>query len=304
MSTSPSPNDHIYTFLTSISITGTIGNLIVACVYWKKLDKQTSTFFILFLAFIDLTVCSVLVPTTIFMEKIYFITDNRLFCKSYFFLMTTSVPMSSLLMTAIAFDRYFCICKVNSQFMTLSRARFIGIVLLVISACLGVIPALATTTEAISFAPSNTSSSNHSAGGDPQCRIDTNDSSHFGFLVMPFKFFYDFIFIACVITITVLYILIYSEIYTRRKAKRDRRRELFYNSFLNTGFSILNSPPKNEPDNSTKSFFFRFLFRDHASKLQKDDLNETQGNIIPPKSSSYRYNFVISGLNTVRYIFF
>lgn len=141
------PNQHINTFLTSISIVGTIGNLIVGFVYWKKLDKQTSTFFILFLAFIDLTVCSVLVPTTILMENIYFETDNQLFCKSYFFLMTTSVPMSSLLMTAIAFDRFFCICMVNRNIMTLARARFIGIVLLVISASLGVIPALVTTTS-------------------------------------------------------------------------------------------------------------------------------------------------------------
>lgn len=140
-------DQHINTFLTSISIVGTIGNLIVAFVYWKKLDKQTSTFFILFLAFIDLTVCSVLVPTTVFMENIYFETSNQLFCKSYFFLMTTSVPMSSLLMTAIAFDRFFCICMVNRNIMTLSRARFIGIVLLVISASLGVIPALVTTTS-------------------------------------------------------------------------------------------------------------------------------------------------------------
>lgn len=142
-------NEHIYTFLTSISIVGTIGNLIVAFVYWTKRDKQTSTFFILFLAFIDLTVCSVLVPTTIFMEKIYFETDNRLFCKSYFLLMTTSVPMSSLLMTSIAFDRYFCICMVNRNIMTLFRARIIGVVLLIISASLGVIPALATTTAHI-----------------------------------------------------------------------------------------------------------------------------------------------------------
>lgn len=151
-------DQHISTFLTIISIVGTIGNLIVAFVYWTKLDKQTSTFFILCLAFIDLTVCSVLVPTTIFMENIYFETDNQVFCRSYFFLLTTSVPMSSLLMTAIAFDRFFCICMVNRNIMTLSRARFIGIVLLVISASLGVIPALMTTTSAPNIGSASNSS--------------------------------------------------------------------------------------------------------------------------------------------------
>lgn len=153
-------NEHIYTFLTSISIVGTIGNLIVAFVYWTKRDKQTSTFFILFLAFIDLTVCSVLVPATIFIEKIYFETENGLFCRSYFFLLTTSVPMSSLLMTAIAFDRYFCICMVNRNMMTLFRAHLICIVLLVISASLGVIPALVATTASSTSSQNTNSSSN------------------------------------------------------------------------------------------------------------------------------------------------
>jgi cholecystokinin A receptor len=137
-------NEHIYTFLISVSIVGAIGNSIVAFVYWTKRDKQTSTFFILFLAFIDLTVCSILVPATILMEKILFETDNGFFCISYFFLLTTSVPMSSLLMLAIAFDRYFCICMVSRNIMTLHRAKAICVVLLVISGCLGVIPALET----------------------------------------------------------------------------------------------------------------------------------------------------------------
>jgi hypothetical protein len=44
-----------------ISVTGSIGNLLTAMVYWRKKDKQTSTFFILVLAISDLVVCSLLV---------------------------------------------------------------------------------------------------------------------------------------------------------------------------------------------------------------------------------------------------
>lgn len=151
------------------------------------------------------------------------------------------------------------------------------------------------------------SSSSSIAGTAPQCRIDASS-----ILVMSFKFFYDFIFIACVIIITVLYILIYSEIYTRRKAKRDRKRELIYNSFLNTGFNLLNhgggggdggdggtaleplSPPSaplkatsvndnnlknHHAESTTKSIFFRMFFCLKSSKLTgKDYLNELPGN--------------------------
>ena len=46
---------------TLISVIGSIGNLLTAMVYWRKKDKQTSTFFILVLALNDLVVCSLLV---------------------------------------------------------------------------------------------------------------------------------------------------------------------------------------------------------------------------------------------------
>lgn len=133
----------------------------------------------------------------------------------------------------------------------------------------------------------NASAASSSSSVAPVCRIDPSASGIFGSLVMPFKFFYDFIFIACVITITILYILIYSEIYTRRKAKRDRKRELFYNSFLNTGFNLLNSnktssnaanPNGGTARSTTKSIFYRIFFCLQNSRLTGNGyFNEIQG---------------------------
>jgi cholecystokinin A receptor len=232
------PNEYINTFLSIISVVGCIGNLLVVFVYWKKKDKQTSTFFILLLAFTDFTVCCVLVPMTCYMEYIVFETDNVYFCKFFFFLTTTTIPSSSLLMVAIAVDRYFCICQANKNVLNVQKTKVIGIVLLVISASLGVIPALASfTISSGASTSSNTSSSQlsnqtssstvhetpatvtSSNATSSQCVLshDPTFQSKFGFLVMPFKFFYDFIFLVCVITITFLYVLIYKEIYTRRK---------------------------------------------------------------------------------------
>lgn len=85
-------NTALVAFLSTVSIIGTIGNLIVAFVYWKKKDKQTSSFFILVLACSDWIVCSVLVPMTIYIEIIMYSTQNIYFCKTYYFLITTIVP--------------------------------------------------------------------------------------------------------------------------------------------------------------------------------------------------------------------
>ena len=95
-------NQHIFVFLAAISLIGSIGNMLVVIVYWRKKDKQTSTFFILVLALSDLTVCSLLVPMTIYMESILFEIKSQFLCKLYFFLTTTTVPHSSLIMSAIA----------------------------------------------------------------------------------------------------------------------------------------------------------------------------------------------------------
>lgn len=311
-------NEHVYEFLITISIVGSIGNLVVAFVYWNKRDKQTSTFFILFLAFIDLFVCSVLVPATIYIEKIFYETDNIYFCTSYFFLLTTSVPMSSLLMTAIAFDRYFCICMVNRNIMTLHRAKILGVTLLVISGCLGVIPAMyaeVSDTDARSsngtsemnghdyitvpvvqnsttfpmmtlssahFSIASASSSLAPQSSPYQCRIQQEGS----LLLLPFKMCYDLMFVVCVVTITVLYILIYGEIYTRRKAKRQRRQVL-YNSFLNTRLNFLKSASSDDRNDAAlngdraskcKTYLTRIcLCVSCANNLNDENLLECQG---------------------------
>lgn len=229
---SSASNEYIYTFLSTISIVGTIGNSMVAIVYWQKKDKQTSTFFILVLALSDLAVCSILVPLTIYMEKILYETESIFLCKAFFFLTTAIVPSSSLLMSAIAFDRYFCICVVNRNVMTLLRARISVILILTLSILLGIIPFLSSVViqieDTVELNDSYTSNYSHDL-----CFIDTESKyTKFGFLIMPFKYFYDLIYAFSVIVITSLYVLIYKEIYVRGKMKRNRKRELLYNSII------------------------------------------------------------------------
>ena len=252
----------VTSFLAVVSFVGIIGNLIVISVYTRKKDRQTSTFFILILAFSDLIVCSVLIPMTIYFENVAFHTVNIYLCKTYFFITTSTVPASCLLMTAIAFDRYFCICMVNRNIMTPFRAKIIVGILLMLAGFLSVIPTLnaiinerhddehghSSNTTTVVYPEVTSVNMDHFTHGfelntttvymDPAsaysvCEIDLNGA--LGSWVMPFKRFYDLIYFCSVMVISILYILIYKKIYTRRKAKRLRRRRLLTNSMLYNG---------------------------------------------------------------------
>ena len=224
-----SNESHIFIFLTTISTIGTIGNSIVAIVYFKKKDKETSSFFVLLLSLNDLIICCILLPLTIYMEKIQFITDNIYFCKTFFFLTTTIVPSSSLLMLALAFDRYFCICMVDKNIMNLHRAKIVAILLLMIGLFCGIIPGwnaqlISINEEHYLNNKTNTSIRDNSKLeniDDLQCLVGNKYN-----IVQNFKNIYDLIYLICVILITILYALIYKEIYVRRQLKNSRKREL------------------------------------------------------------------------------
>jgi hypothetical protein len=272
-------SDPIFPYLSTVSIVGIIGNIIVVFVYSNKKDRQTTTFFILVLAFSDLTVCSVLVPLTLYFEYILFATTNMILCKMYFFFLTTTVPASCLLMTAIAFDRLFCICMFNRNIMTRRRAHMIVIVLLMISALLGIVPASYVNIQRINFDSNGTVISPDHPYFLNDTILKSNMTSqqivcsfpdlgqgilnffffccccfknrfkifpHFFFQLFIasylkyFKYFYDLIYILSVVVISVLYVIIYRDIYKRRKKKRDRKRTLIYNSMMN-GANIINN---------------------------------------------------------------
>lgn len=137
-------NRGIIIVLTILSITGTIGNFLTTLVYTRKKDKSTSTFFILVLSSSDLIVCLVLIPISIYMEAFLFQTESQLLCKLHSFLNTTIIPFGCLLMTTIAFDRYFSICRFERKIMNLKRARLVAFCLVGFSGLLGIIPTLST----------------------------------------------------------------------------------------------------------------------------------------------------------------
>ncbi|KAI8795257.1 CCKAR [Biomphalaria glabrata] len=60
----------------------------------------------------------------------------------YLFVQTFNIPLSSLIMVAIGFDRYFCICHPFLHAVTVPRAKWCVGILTVIAALIGIVPML------------------------------------------------------------------------------------------------------------------------------------------------------------------
>lgn len=114
-----------------ISLIGTIGNALVIFVYLYKLnDKETSTFFILHLAFVDFICCILLVPLNCYFELNHDNIPNDFICKFHTFLNVLNITYSCLLMTLVAFERYFSIIWPFLRLLTKRRSKLIMLILL------------------------------------------------------------------------------------------------------------------------------------------------------------------------------
>lgn len=112
---------------------GCIGNTIVIIVYSTKHDRMTANVFILALAMVDMFACICLMPLTIYIESVEWRISSEFLCKLYYIINNSFIPFSSLLISAIAFDRYFCICHPFLKIITITRAKQIIFALLVIA---------------------------------------------------------------------------------------------------------------------------------------------------------------------------
>ncbi|XP_078697462.1 alpha-2Da adrenergic receptor-like [Branchiostoma floridae x Branchiostoma belcheri] len=121
----------IIIILGVIIVLGTAGNILVLVVY-KKEKRVCSGVFILTLALVDLAMCWVAIPLELnnFLQWTQERSDWS--CKFSVYLVQTSLLCSILTLAAVAMDRYFAICRPFRKTMTVKRAKFtaLGIVLL------------------------------------------------------------------------------------------------------------------------------------------------------------------------------
>ncbi|VDK40751.1 unnamed protein product [Taenia asiatica] len=99
---------------------------------------KTLDFFILVLAVSDLLVCIIIIPATITMEIHQFRISIDGLCKLFYVLFVTNTTFSSLLISAVALDRYLFICHSLKHILTLLRAKILVSTLALFSLCVGI----------------------------------------------------------------------------------------------------------------------------------------------------------------------
>lgn len=209
--------------LTVVSLVGLVGNALVIFVYAQKNDKQTATLFILILSSADFVVCLVIVPFTIFLEASHWRLSIDFLCKAYFVLNTTNTIFGSVLISAIALDRYLCICHPFSRLMTVPRARALVTVLACLSFLLGCAP-IAT----MRVVPKNDSyvcidEAFVATSPGNMTQLDEGNSTAFSwtqFVSNVGHKAHSFTFTLCILTVTFLYLRIFLSIRRVRQKKQ------------------------------------------------------------------------------------
>ncbi|TNN14460.1 Orexin receptor type 2 [Schistosoma japonicum] len=134
-----------------ICFIGIFGNILVIIVYSLKHDRLTATLFILVLASSDLLACVTLIPGTMIIEYLEWNIDSTFLCKFYYFINNTFIPFSSLLISCIAFDRYFCLCHPFKNILTRQKAKYVILILIFICSILGFSSTFTVRVEQVNF---------------------------------------------------------------------------------------------------------------------------------------------------------
>lgn len=109
-------------YLAFLMVIGSAGNIMVGYVYYFRLKKGSSHFFILCLVFLDLTNCLIGMPAEIADLCYPYMFDSPVVCKCLRFLESVVGIASAVILIQVAFARYFKICRPLQKF-PLNRTR-------------------------------------------------------------------------------------------------------------------------------------------------------------------------------------
>ena len=94
--------------LSTLSIVGTVGNVLILVVYTKSRESQISRIFIKLLAVMDLVVCLLIMPYTVVLN--FAGNYSNLVCKLIEFIRHFVVVTSGMTLIGVAAERYVAIC--------------------------------------------------------------------------------------------------------------------------------------------------------------------------------------------------
>lgn len=198
----------VIVYMLVLMFVGTFGNILVCCVYLSKQTKSSSHYFILALAMLDLLTCLIGMPTEVADLRYPYMFYAPAACKLLRFIESISIIGSSMVLIAVAFDRYFRICRLGKH-MTVKHAK----VMCFVSVIVGISAAWP---ACILFGEKSVE-----VGIDGVDAIDcsTDDSMRHTLYPTVYYGFLFLLFIGCFIFFTVIYTKIGVVIWKRKKTK-------------------------------------------------------------------------------------
>ncbi|KAL3869561.1 hypothetical protein ACJMK2_042229 [Sinanodonta woodiana] len=136
----PRPYEWVLVALYALTfLAGILGNALVCFVVWRNKNMRTVTnIFILNLSIGDLAVIIICLPSTLTVDVTETWFFGQALCKTNLFLQLVSVSVSVLTLSAISVERWYAICYPMSFKSTIKRARYIIILIWIISICIGI----------------------------------------------------------------------------------------------------------------------------------------------------------------------
>ncbi|KAL3892231.1 hypothetical protein ACJMK2_004459 [Sinanodonta woodiana] len=114
----------VITYMIILTIVGTTGNILVCYIYGSKRKKTSSHFFILTLAVLDLLTCIIGMPTEVADLRYPYMFYASAACKLLRFVESITNTGSSIILIAVAVDRYLRICKLGRR-VSLKAAKIL-----------------------------------------------------------------------------------------------------------------------------------------------------------------------------------
>lgn len=106
----------VLVYVGTLMVVGAIGNGLVCYVYYFRFKKTTSSYFILWLAILDLITCLVGMPFELVDLLKPYTFDIPIACKIMRFTESVTIIASGITLIGVAFDRYYKVCKPLRRF--------------------------------------------------------------------------------------------------------------------------------------------------------------------------------------------
>ncbi|ESO97936.1 hypothetical protein LOTGIDRAFT_153047 [Lottia gigantea] len=207
------PNVVILTALLGLLfLIGTIGNILVVVVFARSFVKHNSTYLILTLAVVDLTINLVNIPGVLLKEWYYPFRSDTV-CRMWELIQMATIPISALILVAIAFDRYFLICKAFKGPIPLFWSKLFLCCAIIIGLVLGIPPMLAVGVHQVknSVAPPTSENLYYIGLCEPNFILIKSDT------LKNYWIFLTLLFILIIMILTTLYVFIFLKVYEQSK---------------------------------------------------------------------------------------